>query len=93
MSTYITRMCHSCPGCALTNTTHVKSHELIYHFPIKAPFLVLDIDGYQAGKESGFKGSTHYLIVCCGMCTFAIMEPITNANSTTYTATIMKIIF
>ncbi len=92
MYTYINRMCQSCPGCTLTNTTCGKSRKLIYHFPIKAPVMVLHIDGYQAGKESGFEGSSHYLIACCEMCTFAVMVPIANANSTTYTAAIMKII-
>ncbi len=89
---YITRMCDACPGCMLTNPTHGQSCELIYSFPIKAPMMVLHVDSYQAGKESGFEGSTQYLIVCCGMCTFAAMEPISNSNSTTYASGIMKII-
>jgi hypothetical protein len=92
MFTYIHRMCHSCPGCAFTNPTRSKSRKLIYNFPIEAPFMVLHIDGYQAGRESGFEGSSHYLIACCGMCTFAVMEPVANANSTTYASAIMKII-
>jgi hypothetical protein len=54
--------------------------------------MVLHVDGYQAGKESGFEGSSHYFVACCGMCTFAAMEPITNANPTTYASGIMKII-
>jgi hypothetical protein len=92
MFTYIQWMCHSCPRCALTNPTQSKSCESIYNFPIKAPFMVLHIDGYQAGKESGFEGSSYYLIACCGMCTFAVMEPVANANSTTCSSAIMKII-
>ena len=92
MYTYITKMCSACPGCALTNPTRAKSRELMYNFPIEAPFLVLHIDGYQAGKESGFEGSSHYLIACCGMCTFAVMEPVTYANATSYASAIMKII-
>jgi hypothetical protein len=54
--------------------------------------MVLHTDGFQAGMDSGFKGSSHYLITCCDMCTFAAMEPVTNANVTTYELTIMKII-
>ncbi len=92
MYTYITRMCHACPGCALSNPTRGKSRKLIYNFPAEVPMMVLHIDGYQAGKESGSKGSSHYLIACCGMCTFAAMEPISNPNATTYTFAIMKII-
>ncbi len=79
---YITRMCHSCPGYALSNPTCGKSHKLIYNFPIEAPMMVLHIDSYQAGNESGFEGSSHYLIACCGMCKFSVMEPISNANAT-----------
>jgi hypothetical protein len=89
---YISKMWDACPGCALTNPTCGKSRELIYLFPIKAPMMVLHINGYQAGKETGFKGSTHYLVACCGMCTFAAMEPIANAISTSYASAIMKII-
>jgi hypothetical protein len=92
MYKYISGMCSSCPGCTLSNPTRGKSRELIYTFPIEAPFMVLHIDGYQAGAESGFEGSFHYLIAACGMCTFAAMEPIQNASATTYASAIMKII-
>ena len=88
---YITRMCNACPGCALTNPTRGRSRELIYSFPIEAPMMVLHVNGYQVGKESGFEGSSHYLVACCGMCTFAAMEPIANANATTYASGIRKI--
>jgi hypothetical protein len=91
MFSYIKKMCTSCPGCALANPTHGKLKELLYSFPIKAPFLVLHIDGYQAGKESGLEGSLHYLVTCCGMCTFAAMEPVSTANATTNASAIMKI--
>jgi hypothetical protein len=84
-------MCQSFLNCALTNPTRSKLQELIYSFPVKALFMVLYINGYQAGATSGFEGSSHYLIACCGMCTFAAMEPIANANATTYAAAIMKI--
>ncbi len=88
----ISQICNYCPGCALTNPTCAKLHKLIYNFPVEAPFMVLHINGYQAGQELGFKGSLHYLIGCCGMCTFTIMEPVPNANVTTYASAIMKII-
>ncbi len=85
-------MCHSCPECTLTNPTCTKLSKLIYNFSIKAPFLMLHIDGYQASKESGFKGSSHYLIACCRICTFAVMELVAKANAIIYASTIMKII-
>jgi hypothetical protein len=92
MYSYLSRMCHSCPGCVLTNPSHAKSSKLIYNFPIEAPFLVLHIDGYQADKESGFKWSCHYLIACCRMCAFAVMEPVVNAKATMYASALMRII-
>ena len=60
-------MCKACPGCALANPTQKISSDLIYHFPIEAPFKVLFVDAYSAGKYSGFEGSKVYLIACCGM--------------------------
>jgi hypothetical protein len=92
MYAYITRMCSACPGCALANPTCKKSQELVYNLPIKAPMMVLHVNGYQAGKQQGFEGSKVYLVACCGMCTFAAMEPITNASATTFASGIMKII-
>jgi hypothetical protein len=87
----IKKMCAACPGCVLSNPTKAKSSELVYNFPIKAPFLVLHVDAYMAGAHSGFKGSETYIIACCRMCTFCILEPFIGASATTFAATIMKI--
>ena len=84
-------MCSQCPGCALSNPVRKRSYELIYSFPCKTPFNVVHADGYTAGKHSGFEDSEVYLVACCGMCTFATMEPISNPNSTTFASAIMKI--
>jgi hypothetical protein len=92
MYKYINCMCRACPGCNLANPTNFKSAELIYHFPIEVPIMVLHIDGYSAGKQVGFEGSETYIIACWGMCTFAAMEPVTNWLATTFASAIMKII-
>jgi hypothetical protein len=55
-------------GCALANPTRGKSSELVYNFPIEAPFLVMFFDAYSAGKHTSFEGSEGYLIGCCRMC-------------------------
>ena len=60
MYAYIKRMCQACPGCALANPTISKSSELVYNFPVKAPFLVMHFDAYAAGKHAGFEGSECY---------------------------------
>jgi hypothetical protein len=92
MYSYVKRMCQACPGCALANPTRGKSSELVYNFPVEAPFLVMFFDAYSAGKHTGFEGSECYLIGCCGMCSFACMEPITRASATTFASAIMKIL-
>ncbi len=71
MYSYIKRMCHTCPGCALANPSRQSSSELIYHFPIEAPFRVLFVNAYFAGKYSGFEGSKNYLIAACCMTGFS----------------------
>ncbi len=91
MFSYITKMCHACPGCALVNPTKGKLAELVYGFLIEAPFLVLHVDAYSAGAHTGFEGSSTYLIACCGMCSFGALEPISNANAMTFASAIMKI--
>ena len=91
MYSYIKRMCQACPGCALANPTKSKSRELVYSFPIEAPFLVLHVDAYSAGTHTGFEGSDVYLVACCGMCTFGALEPISGANATAFASAIMKI--
>jgi hypothetical protein len=91
MFSYVTKMCHACPGCALANPTKGKSANLVYGFPIEAPFLVLHNDAYSAGAHTGFKGSSTHLIACCSMCLSGALEPISNANAMTFASVIMKI--
>jgi hypothetical protein len=91
MYLYIKRMCHACPGCALSNPSRSPSSDPIYHFPIEAPFRVLFIDAYSAGKYSGFKGSDVYLLASDGMMGFTVMEPIQTPSSTTFASGMMKI--
>ncbi len=54
--------------------------------------MVLHIDEYSSGKQIGFEGSEMYLIACCGMCTFAAMEPIINPSANIFALVIMNII-
>ena len=90
MFTNCTIWCKQCPGCALANQTHRVS-ELCYKFPVEAPFLVLHVDGFQAGAHSNFEGSDSYPIASDSMTSFACMEPITTASATTFASGLMKI--
>jgi hypothetical protein len=91
MYKFIAHMCNACPGCTLSNPTRSQSSKLLYNFPIKAPMKVIHINRYAAGKQQGFEGSKIYLVACCGMCTFAAVEPVTNASAKTFASAIMKI--
>ena len=91
MYKYCVTMCAACPACALANGSSRRCRELVYSFPIDAPFKVLHVDIYQAGSNTSFAGSTHYLIAACGMTTFAVMESCPTANSTVFASSIMKI--
>jgi hypothetical protein len=71
-------------------TTSDESSKLVYNFPIKAPFLVLFVNAYSAGKHSSFDGFDTYLFACCGMTSFASMEPIQHANSKNFAWAIMR---
>jgi len=61
----------------MSNPTRSKSSELVYNFPIEAPFMVLHIDAYMAGKHTGFKGSETYLVACCELIATSSPEIIT----------------
>jgi hypothetical protein len=92
MYTYITCMCCTCPGCALSNPNKANSRKIVYNFPFKAPMMVLHIDAYQAGNVKGFEGLEVYFITCCGMYSFATMEPISNTSAKAFASAIMRII-
>jgi hypothetical protein len=92
MYAFVKQMCQAFPGCALANPTQSKSSELIYNFPIEAPFLVMHFNTYAAGTYAGFEGSECYLVGCCGMSSFACMEPITNVSAATFASAIMKML-
>ena len=92
MFAYMKRMCSACPGCTLSNPHCSKSSELVYNFPIEAPFLVIHFDAYVASKHAGFEGSDVYIIGACRMCSFACMEPVTNLSSTMFASAIMRIL-
>ena len=81
-----------CPGCILSDTSNRKVHELIYSFPVDEPMKVVHADVYTVGTELGFSGHRNFMVIVCGMCTFAVWEPLKQMNSTTFADAIMKIL-
>ena len=92
MYTYVKRMCNACPGCSLSNPAKSVSSELVYNFPIEAPFVVLHFDAYKAGNHKSFEGHDFYLIGCCGMTAFACGKPISRPSVKTFASAIIKIL-
>jgi hypothetical protein len=92
MYQFIKALCSKFPGCALANRTHQPSRSLVYSFPITAPMKVVHVDGYEAGAHSGFEGDSCFLIACCGMTTFALMEPVRSKDAKGFTAALMRIL-
>ena len=55
MYTHVKRMCNACPGCSLSNPSKSVSSELVYNFPVQAPFVVMHFDAYKAGSHRALK--------------------------------------
>jgi hypothetical protein len=85
-------MCAKCPACALANRNTRRASELVYRFPITAPFLCVHADGYSAGSHANFDGDKTYLIVVDGMTTFAVMEPVRKPDAAGFASALMKIL-
>jgi hypothetical protein len=54
--------------------------------------MVLHVDACQASTVKGFEGSKVYLIACCGMYSFAAMEPVSNASAKSFASAFICII-
>ena len=91
MYKYIEKMISMCAGCYLADCSIRHTRELIYSFPVDEPFKVIHADVYTIGSELGFSGHKNFMVVICGLCTFACQEPLREMNSTTFADAIMKI--
>ena len=92
MFKYIDKMIYMCPGCIQSDTSNRKVHELIYSFPVDEPMKVVHTDVYTVCAELEFSGHRNFMVIVCGMCTFAVWEPLKQMNSTTFADAIMKIL-
>ena len=60
------------------------SKESFYGFPIYGPMNVLHVDDFTVGASINYAGDKGFLISACGMCTFAVVDPVPELNWTTY---------
>ena len=90
MYRYISDLVHKCTACRLSNTTLHKSSKLVYNFPATEPMSVMHVDCYTAGHLRTYDNVTCYIVGACNMTAFGLLEGITEPNSTTFAATIMR---
>jgi hypothetical protein len=90
MFVFCKELCKKCPGCALANGVVRSSSELLYSFPISAPFHVLHVDGYQTGDLSSFDGHKVHVVGADGMTAYCCIEHVQKANSTTFAKALMR---
>jgi hypothetical protein len=84
-------MCKACAGCELADSSKWKSKELLYTFPMSAPFRYMHCDAYMAGKDQGFDGEVAFMNCLDGMTAYAISEPLREMTSNEFAKAIMKI--
>ena len=75
----------------MANATNNPSNELVYSFLLDGPMNVLHVDGYSVGANINFAGDKGFLIAACGMCTFAVAEPVSKTDSTIYAQALLMI--
>ena len=92
MVKYIQQMIKRCPGCKMANSTINSKQNYIYSFPIDAPFRTIHIDIYTLGKTASFDGDTALFIVLDHMTSFAVVEPVKELNSKTFSKALMRVL-
>ena len=89
---YIKHLCRLCAACGLANSCHHQSKELVYSFPVDAPFKLVICDIYKAGDIAAFDGEKGLFILLDHMTGFAVMETVIGMNSTSFSKIMMKIL-
>jgi hypothetical protein len=91
MYKYIKYAISTCAACILRNHNSRPATELLYSFPIDAPFLTIHADVWMPGKTNSFDGYIALMIIMCHMTAFAAIEPLKDLNSTTFSKAIYAI--
>ena len=92
MVKYVQNMVQRCPGCKMANSTINTKQNYLYSFPIDAPFRTIHIDIYTLGKTESFDGDVALFIVLDHMTSFAVVEPVKQLNSKTFSKALMRVL-
>ena len=68
----------------------MKTNELVYKFPIDAPFNISHVDGYNASAHFNFEGTGSYIIAAYDVTGFAVCKPVADKSVTPYGSEVMK---
>ena len=92
MYAYLKLMRHLCAGCGLANSFGRLSNELVYSFPMDAPFKVICGDIYKAGDIKAYNGESALFIIQDMLSGYAIIEELTELNSAAFIRVAMKVL-
>jgi hypothetical protein len=92
MYTYLKRNIDDCVACVLQNGGTRASSELLYPFPLSAPFMAVHADAWVTGETESFNGFTGLMIVVDHMTGFAAIEPIKEMNSSSFARSVYVIL-
>ena len=92
MYTYIKNLIDSCVACILRNGGARASSELLYSFPLSAPFMCVHADAWVPGKTTSFDGFSGLMIVVCHTVGFAAIPPLKDMNSTSFAKAVYTIL-
>ena len=76
----------------MANATTNRKNVHLYSFPIDAPFRTVHVDIYTMGKTESFDGYKALFILLDHMTSFAVVEPLSQLNSDSFSKAMVKII-
>jgi hypothetical protein len=84
MYKYIKYAISSCAACVLRSHNSRPASELLYSFPIDAPFLSIHADAWVPGKTNSFDGYQGLMVAMCHMTGFVAIKPLKEMNYTSF---------
>ena len=92
MYNFILKFIKSCAACLSATSAAKPRSELLYTFPLQAPFHTIHADCWEPGKTQAFQGVIALMIVLDHLTGFCAIKELTEKNATTLSAAIYKIL-
>ena len=91
MYKFITDFIKSCAACIAATKSARPCSELLYSFPLQAPFHTIHADCYEPGKTESFDGSIALMVVLDHLTGFCAIEELKTKTATSFASAIYKI--